>query len=132
MATAYLVNRGELGADGAAVVAGTAAVAVAVVEPARRALPAAVQDPAGRLFAFERPRGRLVAAELGAALAVSVRRAGRVQALVDGGAGRQALGDVFAVGGGTAFVGAGEGARGETVRVCVYACVWITYIFNNN
>lgn len=56
--------------------------------------------------------------EFGACLAVAVRRAGRVQALVDGGAGRQPLGDVLAVGRGATLVGAGGKGWGGG-RVCV-------------
>lgn len=86
----------------------------AVPEPPRRPLPATVEHPAGRLLPVQRPGGRLVPPELGAALPVTVRGAGLpVQAVVASGAGGQTLGDVLRVGGGAALTGTAAENREE-------------------
>lgn len=84
----------------------------AVAEAARRPLAAAVQRSARRLLPLQRPGGRLVPPELGATLAVAVRRAGlAVQPVVAARPRGQALGDVLGVGGRSALTGAPAGER---------------------
>lgn len=110
LAETDLIDRREWGAHRARVEAGPL-----VKHPARRPLPAAVQDPAGGLLPVQGARGGLVPAELSAALAVAVRGAGlTVQApLLRPGARGQALRDVLVVGGGASLVGAAVEARTE-------------------
>lgn len=101
-ARVYLVDGRELRAHRAGGVQ-----SAAVAEATRRPLPTAVQRSARRLLPLQRPGGRLVSPELGAALAVAVRRAGlAVQPVVAARPRAQPLGDVLAVGGRAALTGA--------------------------
>lgn len=103
----YLVDGRELRAHRAGGVQ-----PAAVAEAARRPLAAAVQRSARRLLPLQRPGGRLVPPELGATLAVAVRRAGlALQPVVAARPGGQALGDVLGVGGRSALTGAPAGER---------------------
>ena len=79
----------------------------AVREPPGGSLPATVDHPAWRLFSVQRPSRRFVPSEFGAALPVTMGRAGLpVQAAVMAtGARGQPLGDVLGVGGGAALGG---------------------------
>lgn len=89
----------------------------AVRESPGRSLPATVDHPARRLLSVQRPSRRFVSPELGAALPVSVRRAGLPveAAVVAAGARRQPLGDVLGVRGGATLAGTPAQSRGESL-----------------
>lgn len=78
----------------------------AVPESPRRPLPATVKHSARRLLPVQRPGGRLVPSELGAALPVTMWGAGLpVQAVMAARARGQTLGDVLCVGGRASLTG---------------------------
>lgn len=93
----------------------------AVPEPPGGSLPAAVDQPSGRLLPVQRPGRRLVPPELGAALPVAVGGAGLPveAAVMAAGARRQPLGDVLGVGGGAPLGGAPGGHKAELLNFMV-------------